>query len=113
MFKQEPQRPHCAVGMGAGICSLSLGRSALDEGMERECEELEQEDDLRLKNSREKLKNSSSSEKIATKNKLSKIVRRRMIPLKGEKTDKLSSVRASSSGHWPWIKRKVRRRMKT
>jgi hypothetical protein len=71
--------------------SDAQGRSALDDGMDRVCEKLDLEN--------------VAPGKVAIKSGLSKSVRRRFIPLKGEKPKTLGADAASSSSHWPWIKK--------
>jgi hypothetical protein len=68
----------------------SPGRSALEDGMDRVSEELDQE--------------KVASIKVSTKHRLPKIVRRRMMPLKGE-----APGSAPLSSHFPWIKKTVKR----
>ena len=64
-------------------------RSALDDGMDRVCEKLDEE--------------KTASVKLSTKHRLSKVVRRRLIPLKGE-----NPAVAPLSSHFPWIKKHAR-----
>jgi len=73
--------------------SESQDRSALDDGMDRVCEKLDEE--------------KSASIKLSMKQRLSKAVRRRFIPLKGENPN-LSAAGAPISSHWPWIKKHAR-----
>jgi hypothetical protein len=67
----------------------SPSRSALDDGMDRVCEKLDEE--------------KAASVKLSTKQRLPKVVRRRFIPLKGE-----NPSAAPLSSHFPWIKEHAR-----
>ena len=70
-------------------CSGSHSRSALDDGMDRVCEKLDQE--------------KAASIKLSMRHKLPKVVLRRLIPLKGEKPSA-----APFSDHYPRIKKHAR-----
>jgi len=69
--------------------SDSQGRSALDDGMDRVCEKLDEE--------------KAASIKLSAKPRLPKVVRRRFMPLKGE-----NPGAAPLSSHFPWIKKRAR-----
>ena len=69
--------------------SASQSRSALDDGMDRVCEKLDEE--------------KAASIKLSAKHRLPKVVRRRLIPLKGE-----NPAAAPLSSHFPWIKKRSR-----
>jgi len=69
--------------------SDSQSRSALDDGMDRVCEKLDEE--------------KAASIKLSAKQRLPKVVRRRFMPLKGE-----NPAAAPLSSHFPWIKKHAR-----
>jgi len=68
----------------------SEGWSALDSGMARICDKVDQE-------------NAASVKALTHKNRLPKVVRRRLIPLKGE-----NPAAEPLSSHFPWIKKHAR-----
>ena len=70
-------------------CHGSQSRSALDDGMDRECKELDREKTVSLK--------------LSSRQKFAKVVRRRFIPVKDE-----IPAAASVSSHYPWIKKHAR-----
>ena len=80
---KEPKSP------GAHLSHDSQGRSALDDGMDRVCEKLDEE--------------KAVSVKLSTKHRLPKVVRRRLIPLKGE-----NPAASPLSSHFPWIRKHPR-----
>jgi len=47
-------------------------------------------------------------DKVSIQGKISKPVRRRFIPLKGEKSAKFGKAGSPSSSHWPWLKKRAR-----
>ena len=73
--------------------SEDQSRSALDDGINRVCAKLDEE--------------KSDSIKLSMKQRLSKAVRRRFIPLKGEDPN-LREAGAPVSSHWPWMKKHAR-----
>jgi len=70
-------------------CDRSQSRSALDDGMDRVCEKVDEE--------------KAASIKHSAKQRVPKVVRRRFMPLKGE-----NPAAAPLSSHFPWIKKHPR-----
>ena len=69
--------------------------SALEDGMSRVCDKLDQE-------------KAASVKTMIQKRKLPKVIRRRGIPLKGEKPVLLGGTSSASISRWPWLKRPAR-----